>query len=422
MKTQRIVSSFLLFLSLSLFSNRIILSQENTTNLDNLNSWTTPLESKSLEKTKEKSKIPLFKRFPNLAKKISHIKLGNFPTPIKKLENLGKEIGLDNFYLKNDGISSKPFGGNKIRKLEFLLADALDNNVKTVITVGDAGSNHALATIVSAQKLGLKTVSMLSPQLNTTYLHRNLLLSLFYGGQINYFESEEERDENIINILHEKIKQEDGVAPYFIPSGGSCPIGSIGFVNAVFELKEQIDQGLMPEPDYIYVTLGSSGTAAGIALGLKLARLKSILVPVRISGESDEKKKVFTNLFNQTNELLNKLDSTCSIIKLPEEILINNDFAGEEYALITTQARNAIKQLFEAEDIKLEGTYTGKTFAALLNDIKNKKELQNKTILFWDTFCSGNFSEITKNVDYKQLPKEMYFYFEQEVQELDLGC
>lgn len=412
--------SILLSMSLSIIQCDII---ENINSiLENINTWTKPFEQRQIKDlSKTTNPLPLFKKFPILQTKLSHVTLGDFPTPIIKLKTLGKELDANNLYLKNDGISSTPFGGNKIRKLEFLLADALYNNSKTIMTVGDAGSNHATATIICANKLGLKTISMLEPQLNTSYLRRNLLLSNYFGGDIHYYPNPETK---ALAILQKLIEQEsiDGQLPYFIPSGGSCPLGSIGFVNAAFELKEQIEKGKMPEPDYIYVTLGSCGTAAGLILGLKLANLKSKIIPVRISGTPEFKTDFLINLFNQTRNLLYSIDPTCQTVKFPaDDVFINHDFAGKEYAQITKEGANAIDLLSRTEKIKIEGTYTGKTFAAMLNDLK-KPEMQNKVILFWNTFCSGELKEITDKVDYKKLPYPLHRYFEEPIQTLDQGC
>lgn len=387
-----------------------------------INSWTIPSQDKNLEVDEEKLSFPLFKAFPNLAQKLSHVKLGEFPTPITKLEKLGKELGLKNLYLKNDGVSSKPFGGNKIRKLEFLLGDALYNGAKAVISIGGAGSNHTLATTTCCKKLGLNSIVMLTPQLPTKYVRRNLLLSRYHGAHINYYEDSDKRDFDIAKTC-QTLEEEQGVSPYFIAVGGSTPLGTIGFINAAFELKEQIEKGVIAEPDFIYVTLGSCGTAVGLILGAKLAGLKTKIIPVRQSYTSEEKLKRLTVLFNETAEFLNKLDPIIPVIKLPEYLAINNDFAGPDYAHITQEAHDAIKVLFETEGFKLDGTYSGKGFSALIGDAKEKHEkLKDKTILFWDTFCSGEFDDIVKKVGYKELPENLHFYFEQDVQKLDQGC
>jgi 1-aminocyclopropane-1-carboxylate deaminase/D-cysteine desulfhydrase-like pyridoxal-dependent ACC family enzyme len=134
--------------------------------------------------------ISIFKHYSSLKEKIPYISLGDFPTPIIHLANLGKEIGANQLYLKNDGLSGSNYGGNKIRKLEFLLGDALNKGAKAVLTFGFAGSNHALAAAVYAQSLGLKCISILLAQPNAQYVRNNLLFSQFCQSEICHFKKE----------------------------------------------------------------------------------------------------------------------------------------------------------------------------------------------------------------------------------------
>jgi len=360
--------------------------------------------------------IPLFEQFLELRQHMPHIGLGDYPTPIRKLEALGARIGAPQLYLKDDGQSGEPFGGNKVRKLEFLLANALEKGAKGVVTVGQAGSNHTLTTIVWAKKMGLNSYAFLSPQLNAEYLRRNLLLSKHFGGDIRYFSSDEMRDKAV-----EDFVQAHGVE-YYIPIGGACSLGCAGFVNGVFELKQQIEAGIMPEPDYIYVTMGSTGTAAGIILGVALAGLKTKVVPVRISGDAAGKKKTLIDALNRTSTFLHERDVACPLIRFaPTDVTIRDGFFGREYARITPQDAEAIQALYDAEGIKLDGTYTGKTFAAMLHDLV-QDHVRDKVVLFWNTYCSGEFADTVKNVDYKTLPEGLHCYFEGEIQTLDQGA
>lgn len=385
--------------------------------------------NKKYHNDKASKQIPLFKAYPDLFNQLPHQILGSFPTPVQKLEKLAKLTEFKNIYIKQDSLSGPKsfseevqyFGGNKIRKLEFLLADALNSESDTIVTVGAAGSNHALATAVCSQILDLNCIIMLTPQENTSYTRRNLLMDLYYCPEIKAYSSDAQRTVDIFNISREYIL--DGKkSPYFIPVGGSNEIGAIGFVNAAFELKEQIKKGELPEPDLIYVTAGSCGTAAGLILGVKAAGLKSKVVAVRISGTHESKTKAINKIISETNAYLNKLHSSFPIFEITENnYSIADDFAGEAYAKCTTEAAAAIKLLKLSEKIQLDGTYTGKTFAAMLSDLK-KPELKDKVVLFWNTYCAGDFEDITKNMDYHDLPKLLQGYFNVPVQDLDQGC
>ncbi|KKQ33331.1 MAG: 1-aminocyclopropane-1-carboxylate deaminase [candidate division TM6 bacterium GW2011_GWF2_37_49] len=384
---------------------------------------------KKYQNSNESKELPLFKKFPELFIQLPHQILGSFPTPVKRLEKLEKLIGFKNIYIKQDSLSgtksddeaAQVFGGNKVRKLEFLLADALNADVETVVTVGAAGSNHALATAIYSQMLDLGCIIMLTPQENTSYVRRNLLMDLYYNPDIKAYASDAQRTVGIFNTSCEYIL-DDKKSPYFIPMGGSNEIGAIGFVNAAFELKEQIEKGELPEPDLIYVTAGSCGTAAGLILGVKAAGLKGKVVAVKISGTRESKSKAISEIISKTNQYLNKLHSSFPIFEITEnDYRIIDDFAGEKYAKITVEAASAIKLLKLSEKIQLDGTYTGKTFAAMLADLK-KPETKDKNVLFWNTYCAGDFEDITKNMNYLELPKLLQGYFNVPVQDLDQGC
>ena len=131
--------------------------------------------------------LSIFRLFPELAEKLPYISLGEFPTPVFHLKKLGKQIGTDHLYLKQDGVSGTVYGGNKIRKLEFILGDALKKKAKSVLTFGYAGSNHALATSIYARQFGLESISILLKQPNAHYVRRNLLMGLAHDAQIRHY-------------------------------------------------------------------------------------------------------------------------------------------------------------------------------------------------------------------------------------------
>jgi 1-aminocyclopropane-1-carboxylate deaminase/D-cysteine desulfhydrase-like pyridoxal-dependent ACC family enzyme len=235
--------------------------------------------------------IPLFEQYPLLHEKLPYVPLGEFPTPVQKLDRLGTELGISQPYIKRDDLSGKVYGGNKPRKLEFILGNALRSKSKEVVAFGAVGSNHALATAIYAQQVGLKSISMLMPQPNAHYVRRNLLMSYHCGAELHLCGAELESARNmplvylatIYQLLSHRLKS--GHFPQLIPPGGSSPLGVIGFVNAAFELREQILNCEIPEPQYIYVASGTMGTAAGLVLGLRAANLNSQVVCVRVTSE-----------------------------------------------------------------------------------------------------------------------------------------
>lgn len=371
---------------------------------------------------------PLFTAYPELAKHIPYVPLGNFPTPLHNAEKLAAHLGIKELFIKQDNLSGKPLsnnqqlpGGNKVRKLEILLADAITRNFDTVLTVGPTGSNHVATTAMYAKELGLKSIIMLTPQLPTSYAQRNLLLDLYAGADIHFYQSNAQRTIAITKLAREY--NEKGIKlPYYIPMGGSCEIGCIGFVNAIFELKEQIKKGLMKEPDYIYVPLGSAGTAAGIILGAMAGQFKCKIIPVQVYFTAKYKTNHLIELINQTSAYLHSFDPSFPLITAEEkDLLVNDNFAGEKYAQITPEAAKAIELLQKHENIKLDGTYAGKAFAALINEALQGK-FKDKTVLFWNTYSSGNYENFTSQVNYKNLPQELQYYFTTTLQTLDQGC
>lgn len=370
---------------------------------------------------------PLFEVFPLLSKTIPYISLGTFPTPIQKLNNLRQELSIPNLYIKRDDLSgkisqdgSRLFGGNKVRKLEFLLGEALEHNAKTVITFGCIASNHAVATAAYAQHLGLKTIIMVKPQPNSSIVRKNLLLMQHYGADIHFCPDGKMREKQTIDQFIE-YKQRDGNFPYFIPTGGSMPVGIIGFVNAVFELREQIQAGQIPEPDRIYIPAGSWGSSVGLLLGIKAVHLKTKVMIIAIEPEEnlEKHKEILFDLFNKTNKYLHSCDNTFPLFELTEkDFAINHAFTGNKYGQFTQEGYTAIKVFQEQENINLDGTYTAKAVAAMLDDLKNL-ENKNQVILYWHTYCGDSFESILSNQNYHTLSTDLQYYFENPVQEFD---
>lgn len=390
---------------------------------EEVNSWVPSYNERNID-FDEHSSPYILQEFPELQTKIPHKSLGEFPSSVKKLEQLGQAIGAKNLYFKDDGPCAPLFGGNKIRKLEFLLADALYSGAKSIIAIGDAGSNCVLAALAQARRLGFEDVYCLfGSQLNTSYLRRNLLLGLFHGGIIKYYETKKAQEEAIWE--HSRKLQKDMTPPYIVTWGGTCPVGFLGYMNAAFELKEQIAQGLLPEPDYIYVPLGSTGTAGGLILGAKVAGLKSKVVSIAISGKSGNAYYRTEKLAERINEAVDffvTLDRSFPSEKYsPSDITHRDNFADYAYAQVREEVFIKLQKLFAHEGIKLDGTYAGKALAAMLFDIENNEDLKDKTILLWNTFCYGAFEEITNQVSYKDLPVGLHRYFEEEMQAFDAG-
>ena len=344
-----------------------------------------------------RNKPLLFEEYPDLEGNIPWINLAPLRTPVKKLIKLEEKLDINSLWVKCDNLTSPLYGGNKVRKLEFVLAEALNQEYKKVMTAGYIGSNHCVANAIFCNQLNLKPIAVLIDQPITIHVRNNLLLDLYFKNEIFY--------------SHREIPKDSDV--YHMAPGASTPLGILGYVNAVLELKNQVNNGEMPEPDYIFIASGTSGTAAGLALGLKLAGLKTHIHAVQTASSTHSNIKMIRRLAIKTKKLMAKYDKSVPETTF-EHLFFNENYFGGQYGLPTREGLEAINFIKEAEDIKLEPTYTGKTFAALLGFVQaNKKDIKDKTIVFWNTYNSRDFSDILKKVDYHDLPHELHWVFEE---------
>lgn len=374
---------------------------------------------------KRAATLPLFKHYPLLAENLPYVSLGEFPTPVERLRRLGAELGIGQLYVKRDDLSGRLYGGNKPRKLEFILGNALSSGAREIMTFGGAGSNHALATAIYAQHVGLKSISMLVPQPNARYVRDNLLMSHFCGAELHSCGAE---SESIISkplvylatMYHlMRCRLKSGRFPYVVPPGGSSLLGITGYVNAAFELREQIANGEMPEPEHIYVACGTMGTTAGLVLGLRAAKLSSRVASVRVTSDRFVNARAMIKLISRAISFIHSLDASFPVFEFsPNDVDIRHGYFGGQYALFTEEAMRAASLMRDREGIKLDGTYTGKAMAALVDDAKNRI-LRGKSVLFWNTLNSRSLSESISGIDYRNLPGCFHRYFEEEVQPLD---
>lgn len=357
----------------------------------------------------------LFQHYPHLSSKIPYVRLGNWPTRVTKLEALSEQLNAQ-IYLKDEGDCGSLdqngfslFGGNKVRKLEFLLAEAIAKGYSSVLTYGDYASNHVAATSCYAQKLGLQAIGILFKQNPTENMRRNLLLDLFYGARI--FESPLPRiltDEEVAVFLNEHHLDHRA---YVIPVGGSNILGVLGTVNAIFELRSQIAQGLLPEPDFLYVSFGSMGTAAGILLGIKLAGLKTRVKAIKITRTDKFSEENLCALIAQANNYLHECDSSIPVFDwCHETIEIDKAHIGKAYSFATEESAYAHDLFKSLEHITLDQTYTDKVAAALIDDCRNKKLPDDAVILFWNSYCSYEYPDLIQKVDHDAIPEWMQEY------------
>ena len=361
----------------------------------------------------------LFTTFPALTDRIAHCDFGTYPTPIERLARLEKELGIGGLYIKRDDRSSNVYGGNKVRKLEVILGDAVARKARHTVAFGYSGSNFTLATAIFAARVGIKPISIHLPQPNARYVGKNLLYQKLIGTELHEFPNTAVATVGTLAIAARCLAT-TGRFPYIIAAGGSNPLGVIGGMSGLCEIKQQIDAGLMPTPDIIYVTIGSSGTAASLALGVTALRLPTKVIAVRVSELQYASFPKAKELAEAAARMLAPYEPAFRGISLTEETLtVVHDCMGPGYACFTEDGMSAVK-LFKARgNILLDGTYTGKTAAAMIHSAR-AGELKKKVVLFWDSYNSVKIEERTKGVDYRTLPPKYHRYFEEPFQPLEI--
>lgn len=346
--------------------------------------------------------LPLFKEFPHLVAKIPHVKLAELPTELKKMNKISAYLGSE-IYIKCDDLTggSKNYGGNKVRKLEFLLADALNSGASRILTFGAVGSNFVAATSFYANELGLKCSAFMRPQPKTKAVCNNILFDIKNNCELNLFKNGSERSIGVTKAFVDFAKS--GEFPYVIPTGGSNCIGTLGFFNAAFELNKQL-KDLNLDIDYIYLAGGSFGTAVGLWVGLSY--LKSNIKLKVTYVDDDPFESAQQSILKSAREFIEYLDNLGISIELDKDILLlEQGFQGSQYGASTKEGLKAKELLLKKEDIILDQTYTSKSFAHLLYDIKNNKISKNSKIIFWNTYFPLS-DDFIKNCNKNNLPED----------------
>ncbi len=318
---------------------------------------------------------------------VPKLQLGFFPTPLHKLEKLSDELGV-NLYVKRDdftGISQ--FGGNKIRKLEFLMAKALEEGCDTVITYGATQSNHAMQTATVCRRCGLNPIlyliSVIEP--DKSDLRANLLLDYIMEAEI-IIEPLNDGNEEAANrrayeksIKHINALEKQGNKCFQIPGGGANEVGSSGFISGFVEMTQQMRE-LNISADYIFHATGTGGTLAGLAAGKKLIGSNTQIVGIGVGLKDDGYPQRIVSL---ANAALGYIGS--SSVVTTEDFYYDSNYYAPGYEIPNQGGTMAIKKLAYSEGILLDPVYTGKAFAGMLDYIRTGKVPQGSDVLFWHT-------------------------------------
>ncbi len=309
----------------------------------------------------------------------SKIKLANLPTKIEHLSRLSKELNRPKIYIKRDDQTGSEVSGNKVRKLEYIVKEALDQHCDYLITCGGIQSNHARATAAIAAKLGIKSYLVLRTS-GDEALQGNYLLDQLLGANIKLVSHDDYKKRRM--VIMEEIQLElkkQGHKAYIIPEGGSMGIGTFGYYSAMEEITDQEKQ-LGISFDAIVLPVGSGGTYSGLFLGNKLLKRQTDIYGVNVCDDATYFKNQISRILNDSFQYIDKdIDFT------KDEINIIDGYVGEGYAKSRPEELEFIHYLAILEGVILDPVYTGKAMYGLVNELKKGNLKQYKNILFIHT-------------------------------------
>jgi len=304
--------------------------------------------------------------------------LAQLPTPIAKLERLSRELAGPELLIKRDDQTGLALGGNKTRKLEFLVGDALAQGADTLVTLGAVQSNHCRQTAAAAAAAGLKCELILNGK-SPEVPNGNLLLNELLGATTHWIERSQRAAK--LKSLDEELRVA-GRKPYLIPVGGSNGIGAVGYVVAVIELMEQL-QATGQRVNHMVFGSSSGGTQAGMVLGARVAGFAGSVTGLSIDKNDPEHFEYETEVAQIANECAEYIGSEIRVTR--DDVKVVYGYKGEGYGVVGDLEREAIRLMARTEGIILDPVYAGRAFGALLDLIRKGLFKRGETVLFWHT-------------------------------------
>jgi D-cysteine desulfhydrase family pyridoxal phosphate-dependent enzyme len=303
---------------------------------------------------------------------IPRLNFAHLPTPIEPLPRLSEVLGGPHLQVKRDDQTGLALGGNKARKLEFLLADAREQGAKTLITGGAMQSNHCRQTAAAAGRFGFKCILVLTGA-ESQHASGNLLIDQLFGAEIVYLADRKDRD----RILQETFKRStnEGKKPYLVPYGGSNSTGALGYA---FAMKELIDQNA--GADWVVLASSSGGTQAGLLSGQRIFGFSGRILGISVDESEEWLKNEVSKLASATSERLgDRIEFT------PADVLVNADYCDAGYGVVTEREREAIRLFAEYEGLLLDPVYTGRAAAGMIELVRKGFFKTSDTVLFLHT-------------------------------------
>ena len=314
---------------------------------------------------------------------IPRVRLAFLPTPIEPLSALTRHLGGPQVWIKRDDMTGLAMGGNKARKLEFLLGEAIERKADTIVTFGAVQSNHCRMTAAAACKLGLKSFLVLSGE-KPDVANGNFLLERVMGCEYLFvpdFNDISKLDEMGLAV-RDRVQEltDGGRALYMIPAGGSTPLGDVGYYLAAIETCEQARQ-IGIEIDHMCVAMGTGGTQAGLLAGVKSLRKAMQVIGISVNKEgSNLGSPPIDVMAKQVGKLIGQ-----ELDVQPQDVIVHYDYCGEGYGKVTPECVEAIKLVSRLEGIFLDPVYTGKAMAGMIDLIRRGNFSRDETLLFVHT-------------------------------------
>ena len=310
--------------------------------------------------------------------RLPRLKVAALPTPLEEAPSLSAYLGGPRLMIKRDDITGLAFGGNKVRKIEYLMGEAVDRGCDVVVTVGAVQSNHARVTAAAARRLGLDAVVVLNGD-EPPQRQGNLLLDAILGAEIRIVNTD---DEYVLMGVVEDIArdlQRKGRTPYIIPRGGATALGAAAYVNAGLELLDQLNtRGI--RADAIVHASTSGGTQAGLYTAMKVTQSGIRIVGVSAGPPRESVTNRVWGLVEELTKLLG-LDWRPH----PDDIVVTDEYVGDRYGIPTPAGLDAIRLVARTEGILLDPVYTGKAMAGLIDMVRGGQFAPDQTVVFWHT-------------------------------------
>ena len=341
----------------------------------------------------------LHDRCPPLRATLPHVALGEGPTPVRRL----RAIADVEVWCKEDGRYGGPYGGNKVRKLEWVLADARRRGSRTILTIGGLATNHGLATAIYARRLGLATALVLVDQPVDEHVRAQLARLQASGATLHVTHSRARTVAALPWLLARHADWRARRPAYYLPVGGSSPLGILGYVEAGLELGSQVVAGELPEPAHVVVPVGSGGTLAGLALGLRLAGLRGRAVGVVVNDRMRLDAARTARLAGRAAALLRRRGAAlpAGLGVRPDDVLLARDWLGAGYGHATAEGAEAAALLRDADGLELDPVYAAKAMAGLLG-LARRGELAGGPVLFVATGDARNSRGLPRMADMAQ--------------------